>query len=75
MTTTAAATVAISGNALLELLDRVDRDDEISVAEEEHHNSMCARARGLGLLHGDRFTKWSLTAAGRDILRACTGGQ
>ena len=75
MTTTAAAAAAVAGNPLLELLDRVDHDNMSWFGDEERQDRLCAKARSLGLMRRDRAKGWRLTDAGRDILRACTGGQ
>ncbi len=69
MTTTAAATVAVSGSPVLELLDRIDRRDELSVQDLE--NAMSLRTLSLVELHPRRLNN-RLTAAGRDLLDRCT---
>lgn len=75
MTTTAAATVRIAGNPLLELLYRVDHDNRTWFGDEQRQDRLCDKARSLGLMRRDRAKGWVLTPAGRDILRACTGVQ
>lgn len=78
MTTTAAATVAVSGSPVLELLSAIERDDSQVQCFRERRKSRLLEMRlwalctlGLAKL-SEANAPFRLTAAGRDLLDRCT---